>query len=67
MLLVKNKATQLLIVTDLRPLKYYLLMGIMWVPKSIKKRPGENSLDEGREGHTFIIYYINKNAKGCRQ
>jgi hypothetical protein len=42
MLWIKNKATQLLIIMDLRLPKHYLHMGIMLI-------------SEGQEGHTFII------------
>jgi hypothetical protein len=37
MLLVKNKATQLLIIKDLRPSKHYLLMGIMFLRRRSRK------------------------------
>jgi hypothetical protein len=37
MLNIKNKATQLLVITDLRLPKYYLLMGIMLHQMKVKK------------------------------
>jgi hypothetical protein len=42
MLYTKNKATQLLTIKDLHPSKHYFPWDIMF-------------LDEGQEGHTFII------------
>jgi hypothetical protein len=60
---VKNKATQLLIVRDLRPLKHYLPMGIILIRRRSRKTYlhhsiGKHEIQRNKHGNIIFIIHL---------